>query len=200
MNEIIIGIGLLAIAAFLAEIIYSMMRQKRCDELTDLLIKENYLKFNEVINLSSTKKVLSEYIILSFKVSKSIQQKNTKDLTYVIFEVTKSKAKNQQKGFLYQKSFFYFIAQQEYSKAGKLYQMMKELNGFTISDQVELFYNTFVENGYKYLEQMVETFEKEDYIPLKVEYAGVIAKMYKNKHDLDNQKLYLEIAKKLVEK
>ncbi|MBR4421574.1 MAG: hypothetical protein IKS69_03470, partial [Erysipelotrichaceae bacterium] len=84
-------------------------------------------------------------------------------------------------------------------KAKKYYQILKDNDDAKLDmTMMDRLYNIYVENGYQYLDETLEKYQtaKESEKP---QLEGMLAKMYENKGDKKNARIYEEKLQKYAE-
>ena len=185
---------------FGADIVYTMNSKKKSNELlqqlNSLLANEEYEEFEKLIDTTEVKRSFTPYNVAYMKLNKAMMKNNPSEITQA-FANFNIKMNPVQRETVLKRAFYYYIGVKDFKRTEHYYSLLKEMK---VKDQItlDIMYDTYVNKGYRYLEEVLNNYEKlseEDQAP----YIALIADMYKNKGDLDKSKEYEDRAQKIIQ-
>lgn len=106
---------------------------------------------------------------------------------------------NKQKVAIYQRLYYYFLSKGDDIYTKKCYSKLNEISSFNGKKKIDITYNTYIENGYKYEEEVLVLLNKANENE-KLEHVALLADIYQNKGDANKANEYKEIIKKAIQK
>ncbi len=108
-------------------------------------------------------------------------------------DLEKIRMSKKQKMLVYNRAFYYYVLIQEKEKAKRYYYLLCDGNEETVSKDILIFYNTFIEEGFTYLEEvqeMLKTCNPEQ----RADFESLLSKIYENKGESELSRKYQESA------
>ena len=98
-----------------------------------------------------------------------------------------------QKETVYRKAFYYNVMKNEKENAEHYYHMLKDMEQPQRMQDIEIFYDTFIHSGYRFMDEVQQALKKcsKEY---RADYESILAKMYENKGDLQSADEYQKLA------
>ena len=191
---IIIGCALL-----LTEIIRMAFRNNITNKLTRLLLEGKFEQFDKLTDKPFTKYFIAPFNLDFIKMNSYLARGDEEKIDAIFERFDRYRLNKAQKTAVYGNAFYYYLSQEDNEKARKYYQAMKD-NGdpkLDMSGMVRL-YDIYLENGYQYLDETLEKYQtaKESEKP---QLEGMLAKMYENKGDKKNAKIYEDRLREYAE-
>ena len=191
-------IAICIVIAIGSSVVINLWKRKTYNELVNLLEKQDYRKFDELIKSTKVKFLFPPFNIDYIKLNRYIlaQDRNNTDMMFET--LIKHRLNKKQKQEVYMKGFNYYISLDIKPKAKEFYDLIQSLDNAQIKRETERLYDTYVLDGYKFLDEMLDELDEVDET-----YRGpneyLISLMYKNKGDEAKSKEYLKLAEKHME-
>ena len=196
MNErsyIIIAICI--VIAIGSSLVMNLMKKKIYNDLVESLQKQDYKTFDELIKSSKVKFFFPPFNIDYIKLNRYILAEDRNNTDKMFETLVKHRLNKKQKQEVYMKGFNYYISLDIKPKAKEFYDLVKTLDNAQIQRETDRLYDTYVLNGYKYLDEMLDELDE-----VEETYRGpneyLISLMYKNKGDEEKSKEYIALAEK----
>ena len=171
------------------EIILSIIKKKRQNELMGLFLAGELEQFDELLNKKSTRFFVPIYNFIVLNINKAVLIKDEKLLDEMLNEAEKINMNDEQKTHLYSKAFSYYVSTDNNIKKEQTYKKILECKDSQLKEYVMMVYDAFVKKGYAYLneaEEMLKIAKGED----KDNLLTLIGTMYVNKKDIEKAEYY----------
>ncbi len=194
-QESYILIAICIVIALGSSIVMNILKKKTYNELVTCLQNQDYHRFDELIKSSKVKFFFPPFNIDYIKLNRYILAEDRRNTDQMFEHIVKHRLNKKQKQEVYIKGFNYYIALDYKPKAKEFYDLVQTLDNAQIKRETDRLYDTYILNGYKYLDEMID--ELDD---VEETYRGpneyLISLMYKNKGDDAKAKEYLDLAEK----
>ncbi len=188
-------IGAVLALLILPNVYFETKRKKQSEKLIKPLQSLDYKTFYKLVEDKNEVKYISPYNLEFIKLSAAIYQKKVNLIDEQCKKMESMNMTKKQSLEFYNQVLNYYITINDEKRATKYLDALKQVASEKEYEQSEMFYDIQIKKGYKYLDTLLET-EKQfgDSMPVPLYY--MIAKMYGNKGDKENEKKYLEKAEK----
>lgn len=167
--------------------------------ISNRLVRTAYSgKFEEYEKLR--KKFYTRYLIHPFNLyyadlNMSIIQADHAAVEANLEKFDNMRLNKKQRFVIYERAFYYYVLQHNEKRATHYYRLACDLFNDDSTHSMSIFYDTFIEKGYRYLEETLETLKT---VPdgMKSDYEAIISKMYENKCDAKNAKKYKDLSER----
>lgn len=166
---------------------FSYIKNKQLSELDTLCKKKTTIFF------------LKPFELYRIKLINAASKGNDKEIAnrYKAFDELRMNRKEKEN--IYSDAYFWFISKNDEINSKKYYDLLEEIGDYSNKFNVQCSYNTFIEHGYKYLDQALIRYNMVDDVQ-KISLASLISTMYTNKNDIDNATKYNNKTKDIIEK
>ena len=165
------------------------MKYHLLDKLSAYLISGDYASYDSLIQKQTTKMLVPKFDIMYFNLNKAMSSIDRESVSYILSLFDDEKITDKQKESLFSLAFNFYVSVSDKKSAKKYYDKLVILPNLQKRDNYEIVYNVYVEDGYKYLDDMLAQL-KECSEAEKPHLCMLIAKMYENKGDLKKKKQY----------
>ena len=156
--------------------------------------KHNYEELEKILNNRIVKFVFLPFNVEYCRLNEALASNNKKMINKQFDILLEMKLNEHQKEDVYLSGFNYYLSEENNKKIQKFYKLSRSLKNEDLKKSISISYNIFVEKGYNYLDEILQTYErceeKEKYIN---EY--LLSVMYQNKGDCEKAKLFEALAK-----
>ena len=188
MNIYLLTITLFA-STFLIQYILQAAKNKVINLLSLYLAKGDRDSFDRLIQKKIIRYLIPKFDIMYLILNSSMMFSDIESVKNLLSQFNDEKMSNKQKELLYSLAFNYFVSMSDKHDAKRYYDNLASLPNIQNRDNYEIIYDIYVEDGYQYLNDMLVQFEECENAE-KPHLCLLIAKMYENKGDLINKKLY----------
>ncbi|MDO4941015.1 MAG: hypothetical protein Q4E33_04915 [Erysipelotrichaceae bacterium] len=198
-KNIIIALVACVVMFIAYSLILSYYRKKITKKAFDLIKAQKGPQLDELLTKKSTSFFLKPFELYRLKLINAASKGNQNEIAnrYAAFDTLRmNKAEKEN---IYSDAYFYFMSRQDSEHASKYYKLLEEIGDYKNKFNIECSYNTFIEHGYKYLDDALVRYNSSNDAQ-KISLASLISSMYANKGDKQNAIKYDEVAKKGVEK
>ena len=194
-RDVLVLIGvIIADAVLLFELLYFILRRNTSNKLFQAAFQGDNERF-ESVSGSLGGKTLSRFDkeLIRFNVAEIRKEQSRIEESIANFE--KMELKDSQKRKIYQRIFYYYVDRGKKTEAKKYYQELDSLGVYKNKKDVEMTYDTFINNGHRYLDESLERLKKAkaEEIPTL---EKNIARMYENKGIHAEAKKYARLAER----
>lgn len=193
MNSFIFILLIVAYAGLLLELLYIIIRKNTMNKLISTLFERNEEKFDK-ISRSLLAKTLSKFDILCIKFRVYQITNNSQKMPEAIEAFDKIELSKGQKKKIYPKIFMYYMDSGKYGDAKNYYERVKDLGTYKGIEDVEIFYDAYINNGYEHLDYALKRVKRID-LEEKPSLENAIGRMYENKKIKAEAKKYYNLAK-----
>ncbi len=194
-KDFVISIVIGAIIFLVLYIGHKLLKKKTTNDLTRCLRETRYNDYEKLLNKPLTKYFFSAYERAYMRLTGALHMDNRRyiDECFAAFENTRMKSKDKED--IICKAFNYYISIDNHKMAKKYYDYSKDMYNKAAKRDIAIVYDTYVEKGYKYLDEYLKD---EAIMPdeLKTVYYAMLAQMFDNKGD---KKMAKEYNKKALE-
>ena len=194
-KDILVLIGvIIADVVLLVELLYFILRRNTSNKLFQAAFQGDDEWFASIAG-SLGGKVISpfEKELIRFNVAETRKEQSRIEESIHNFE--KMDLKDSQKRKIYQRIFYYYVDRNKKAEAKKYYQELNSLGVYKNKKDVEMTYDTFINNGHRYLDESLERLKKakaEEVPTLEKN----ISRMYENKGIHAEAKKYARLAER----
>lgn len=186
---------IILITTFLTLVIFWFLRNFYYRKLINLITENKIKEFEKAIDTFYCKVLLSKYVRYFLKLEVSFITNNHQNVLDILPQFENMFLTNKAKNSVFSKAFSYFVSIEDKEKARYYCDYInKNIKNNKVKSEVNRVCDTFVNDGYKYLEEMLMETEKMPEI-----YRGpneyVISRMYQNKKDYKMAKEYSDLSK-----
>lgn len=186
---------IILITTFLAVVLFWFLRNFCYRKLINLITDGEIDKFEKAIDSFHNKLLLSRYSRYFLKLDVAFITNDNQKVLDILPQFEKMLLTNKAKNLVFSKVFSYFVSIEDKERARYYCDYInKNIKNEKVKSEVNRICDTFINDGYKYLEQMLEETEKMPEI-----YRGpneyVISRMYQNKKDYKMAKEYSDLSK-----
>lgn len=165
--------------------------------ITSRLVRAAYSgKFEEYEILR--KKFYTKYLIHPFNLCYADLNMSIIQANYAAVEANLEKFDNmrlnkKQRFIIYERAFYYYVLQRNEKRATHYYRLANDIFNDKRTHAMDVFYDTFVEKGYRYLDEILEELKT---VPdgMKSDYEAIASQMYENKGDVENAVKYKNLS------
>ena len=191
---------IIIVAVFvISEIIRTFCKNTITNKLTRLLIKGEFEQFDQMLEKWYTRYFVAPFNLEYIRMNSYLARGDEQKIDEIFDRFEHSRLNKAQKTAVYGNAFYYYLSQEDTQKAKKYYQILKDNDDAKLDmTMMDRLYDIYIENGYQYLEETLEQYQtaKENEKP---QLEGMLAKMYENKGDKKNAKVYEEKLQKYAE-
>ena len=191
---IYIAIGLLAVV--LLQYYQARKRNAAFNSLLKHLNNQDYDGFDKECETAEVQSFIPAYNLNFLKLNAALMRDDKQRIEDTIASFDSIKMNEAQRKALYEKCFYYYISTKNKEKAEHYYQMLMTTKGN--NDIYSYFYDTYVLEGTKYLDEVLEKVDSLN-AQQKIVFYTLIADMYRNANDKENAKKYDELLKKQID-
>lgn len=189
-------------ALFIVSIILQFIRTKKgkeySEKLADLIIKQQYDEFYKMCEDSNIKKYVHPFNIDYMKLNAAMMQNSFEKVNESLDGFEKVRLNKKQKEAVYSNAFNYYVYKENKKGAQRCYDKLKEDN-LTESNGIEMLYNTYVEEKYDFLDELMNMYEQAETTREKFQMEPYLIRMFENKKDSENAEKYKELLKQHIE-
>ena len=198
MNKYLIAVVIIVFLVDLGLQLYT--NKKRNDLLNTLstyLAKKDYASFDQLMNEDKTRRLIPAFNLAYLKLNEAMMKEDEEEIKKA-FGAFNMRMNNAQKAALYKQGFYFYVGIEDKEKAREYYELLKPLN---VKDQkmLDVTYNTYVEKGSAYLDEMLEQASKVSE-ENKMSFYALISDMYRNAGDEVKAKEYEDQVSAYIEK
>ena len=198
MNKYLIAV---VVIVFLVDLAFQFYTNKKRNDLLNALstylTKKDYESFDKLIEDDKTKRFIPSFNIAYLKLNEAMMKEDMEEIKKA-FGAFNMRMNNAQKAALYKQGFYFYVGIEDKEKAKEYYELLKPLN---VKDQkmLDVTYNTYVEKGSAYLDEMLEQASKVTE-ENKMSFYALISDMYRNAGDEVKAKEYEDQVSAYIEK
>ncbi|MDO4198235.1 MAG: hypothetical protein Q4D13_04550 [Erysipelotrichaceae bacterium] len=184
----------LAILSLIIQIYVQYKKRSAQEYLTGLLSSGKYDEFDEAVDSDRIKRWIPEFNRLYVKLNKEIMCGNADKVEDIINGVRLMNLGDTYKGKIYTLIYNYYLSRKDYERCKEYYKLISGIKNYD-THELDITHNTFVRNGYKYLDEVMD---KMNSLPENQRgvYELLIGKMYRNKGETDKAIEYESLAGK----
>ena len=154
------------------------------------------IRFDDYARLRN--KWYTVYLFNSFNLSfldlnVAIFKGNIKQIEECFESFDKMKMSKKQKETVYSRAFYYYLMKKEKEKTTRYYHLLKDLDKPEIMKDINIFYNTFIEGGCDYLDEVLDGY-KNCHKDQRADFESILSRIYENMNDLNNAQKYKQMA------
>ena len=165
--------------------------------MASLLDKGDFDEFDRLASSKEVARMFPPFNIFFIKLNAAMMKGSHNAVDKALKDFDQLRMSKPQKQALYEKTFYYYLGQQDEKGAKKYLDLLTELDVNNI-DVISCFYDTYLQEGSRYLDRMLEILEDTP-LEQKPAYEALISDIYKNRKDKENAVKYEELAKKHFE-
>ena len=179
------------------QVLQGKKRDKLLKKLSELMANKEFEEFEKLIDSDEVRKAFPIYNRNFLKLNEAFL-KEDKDAISEAFQSFSGLTMNKvQKEALYQKAFYYYLSIKDKGNCRAYYDLLKDL-GVKDQETLDIMYDTYILNGYKYLDQLLEKCgEGKD--PKNLPIYSILADVYRNKGEEVKAKEYEDLVIELSE-
>lgn len=155
---------------------------------------QDYEGLEKILNNKIVRFVFLPFNVEYCRLNEALLANNKKMINKQFDILLEMKLNEHQKEDVYLNGFNYYLSEEDNKKIQKFYKLSRSLKNEDLKKSISISYNIFVEKGYDYLDEILQTYEqceeKEKYIN---EY--LLSVMYRNKGDCEKAKHFETLAK-----
>lgn len=193
MNTLLIVIIILVVLFLLFEIVRNVVGNSISKELINLLNENKLNEFNELIESKKANFFIHPYNLNFLKLSLAISNNNKAEIKKIMGIFDHVRLDRKQKEALYSRCFQYYLSINDNDEATNYYHMIKLNNPNKNHDDLDMVYDTYLNNGYKYLDTYLLKLQTASHTQ-RIAYESHISQMYLNKGDKENSDKYKQLA------
>ena len=179
MNTYILATLLFALT-FLFQYLLNVAKNQTIDRLSTYLVQGNYAAFDELIQKRHVNFLISKFDIMYLKINRAMISLDTDSVQRMLSAFNDDKMTDRQKESLYSLAFNYFISVNDKQNAKRSYDKFIDLPNIRNRDNYRIIYDIYVEDGYRYLNDILAQIDKCDDSE-KEHLSLLIEKMQENK-------------------
>lgn len=194
-NTLMLICALVVLVLILAE---NLITRRIGNRLTEYIFRGQFDKYEELRNKGLTKYLISPFNLIYSDFNKAIVQNNREAAEICLDNFDNMRLSKRQKNTVYARAFYYYVLLKDKEKATRYYRLTKDFSDASAMRDMDIFYDTFVEKGYAYLEEVKELIKTVPQQALS-DYESVLSQMYANKGDVLQAEKYKKLAEKHFE-
>ena len=194
-SKFLIYFGLALLITAILQGLQAYGRSRIFRSLSEYLQKGEFDKFDELINKPLTGMLYDRYNVQFMKLNAAFMKGDKDQIEETLKGFNDLQMNLKQQKALYEKAFYYYVSTENQEMATKCYEKLKEIDPDE-NEMIETFYDTYVLKGNKYLDKTLEKVEKANDLQKQGVYT-LLADMYKNAGDKENEKKYRKLLKDL---
>ena len=194
MNPALQLFVLLIIITIILEMAKKGLSNQRANQLSDLLMKQEFSDFYVLLDEKKTKLLLPPFNLNYFRLTAAFLEKNGRKVNECLESFKKMKLNEKQKEAVYSNAFSYYLENNNRIKTQQYLQVIKELSNSELINETNMLYDIHFNHNTKYLNQFLkklETASNEE----KSYLESMICKIYEMSGDQQKAKEYKEKAK-----
>ena len=192
MNPVLIILIILAVIIFVVEPVAGRIMMNK---LSENLVKRNLEGFDKLRNNPLTKVLVKSVNLFYLDLNRAMAGHDDSQVLNLLKIAGKLRISTEQKEDICIKVFYYYLSAENKDGCRKSYRMLKDINPDNVT--LDIINDTFVEGGYKYLEEILESYDNSPE-EQKASQASLLAAMYENKGDKAKAKKYHEISERYI--
>lgn len=186
------GIYLVIIIAVLLGIDITL--QKISEYRMNHVVAENEETYNKVRNSSLVRFAVNPVKLYFYDLYRAIYKKDSVIVEKAMRKFTVLHASSRQKSEAYARAFYYFVSENDKTRAGKALKLIKEQGDEKLTHDALISYDVYICHGRKYLEELLEELDKEQNDIMRAARAAMISQIYKNTGEKEKEEYYASLA------
>ncbi len=191
MEKIIVFGSAIFVILFLAA--ENIMIKRIGSQLSMYILNRQFEEADKLRHKWFTKYLFKPFNLLFMDLNAAILKGDQQETDECFAKLEKIRMNKKQKMMVYNRGFYYYVLTREKEKAKRYYYLLCDGNEENAPKDVLIFYNTFVEEEAKYLDDvldMLNTCEPER----RADLESILSKMYENKKDGESAEKYRKSA------
>lgn len=193
MDNKIILIAVMVVLVIGEPLTRLLFKKYYLNKVSILFTKKDFKAIDALLDRKFVKFIFEPYNIEYLKLNEAMLSGSKKHINQQFEILSKMKLKEKQKEDVYLNAFNYYLSEEDDKNANKYYRLIKTLKNENLIKNVEISYDVFVNEGYKYIDDVLKEYsicpESEKFIN---EY--LLSIMYKNKGDKQKFEYYDKLA------
>lgn len=181
MNRFIIASAVFMILFLIAE---NILIKHISNRLSMYCFHRKFEEYNQLRNQWYTLYLFKAFNLKFMDLNAAILQGNQDEIKKRINELEKIRMNRKQKNLVYSRVFYYYILTQEKEQAQKYYYLLCNGQEENMPKDILIFYNTFIEEESKYLEEVLDLLKTCD-MDQRADLESLLSKIYENKGELE---------------
>lgn len=198
-NIVVIAITICIILTVGYLILFTYKRKQITNKAFTFIKNKNYSDLDNLCKKKSANFFLKPFELYRIKLISAASKGDDKEIAnrYKAFDSLRMSKKEKEN--IYSDAYFWFVSKNNMEEAKKYYLLLEEIGDYNNKFSIQCSYNTFVEHGYKYLDDAIIRYNMAN-DALKVSLASLISSMYLNKGDKENATKYDNLTKDIINK
>lgn len=176
-KALLIIMGILFIFSIAYEVFNKNKTKNYLDQLSEYLMKQDYDKFDELIEDDKIKRNIPIYNRNFLKLNEALMRQDDSRCEELFKTFDSLRMSDTQKVAIYSNGFYYYMNKNNNDEATKYFNLLKQTNQYKNNHVYDRIYDTYILKGYKFLEE-TEQLAKDN-----PKLLMLVADMYRNKGD-----------------
>lgn len=153
------------------------------------LKNKDFKAFDELINKKQIRYIFVPFTIEFLKLNRCFISNNQHLINLQYQTISKMNLTDKQAQDFYMTCFNYFLSKENFEMIEKTLEKIKQLRNEEIKKVALMSYNVFCKNSFEYLDEILNEYQKASNLE-KEKLNPLICRMYLNKGDKENAKMY----------
>lgn len=199
MKIVWISIGVCVVLMAIYIFVITRSHKKITEKLLLDIANNKQDDFNKLMKKNTTGFFVKPFELYRLNLLNAVKNKTKKDIDDAYDAFNQLNMNVNQKVNIYTDAFYYYLSNNNITKCKEYYELLSYIDSYPNKFNIDCSYNTFIENGYKYLNEALDKLNlcKANEKPMLL---SLISTMYKNKNDKDNEAKYQKMASDLLKK
>lgn len=176
-------------------IIENVLMRRISNQLTMYSYNREFDKYDVLRHKWITLYLFKPFNLNFMDLNVAILSANKAEIDQCFSKLEKIRMNKKQKELVYNRGFYYYVLIQEKEKAKRFYYLLCDGNEANVSKDVLVFYDTFIEKGFQYLDEVKELL-KTCSADQQADLESLLSKMYENKGERELSEKYRNSAEK----
>lgn len=184
---------LCAFAVLILILVENLLAHRIANQLAKYVLLGKYDQYEVLRNKGVTKYLIPPFNLLYSDFNKAVSQNDREEAERCLAVLETIRLSKRQKGTVYARAFYYYVLLKDKEKATRYYRLTGDYSNASEMKDMDIFFDTFVQNGYAYLEEVQELIKTAPEQALS-DYESVLSQIFSNKGDEVQARKYKDLA------